>query len=130
MEFRADSGYRSVADVESMFADFVLEARKVPAGERLVIISDWRRCPVMASDACEHVLKRITANNPRVLRSAAIASKESPVAVLQFVRLVRDSKHPDRRLFFDEQELVAWLGECLTAKEAARLRAFLAYDDT
>lgn len=129
MEFRADAGYRSVADVDAMFADFVREAKKVPSGERLVIISDWRKTPVMASDACELVLKKITANNPRVLRSSAIASKDSPIAVLQFVRLVRDSKHPDRRLFFDEGELVSWLGDCLTPREAGRLRAFLAYEE-
>jgi hypothetical protein len=79
----------------------------------------------MASDAAEFALAGMTKNNSRVLRSGALASRDSPIAVLQFLRLVRESKHESRRLFFDEDELTSWLGEVLTDAEKVRLSEFL-----
>ncbi len=70
--------------------------------------------------------ERMAQNNAKVERSAALASREAPVAVLQFVRMIRDTAHPDRKLFHDPSEVTAWLGEVLTSSEAERLRAFLA----
>jgi hypothetical protein len=45
--------------------------------------------------------------------------------MLQVVRLVRESRHETRRLFFDEDELTRWLGEVLTDPEKVRLGEFL-----
>lgn len=125
VEFRAESGYRSIAEVDDVFAAFAREVKKIPESERVVVVTDWRRCPLMSADACEHLLANITRGNPRVLRSAAIASRNSPVALLQFLRVVRESKHPDRRLFDDAEELVTWLTDVLTPEELTRLREFL-----
>jgi hypothetical protein len=71
-------------------------------------------------------LESIRRTNSRVLRSAALGSPESPSAMLQFLRLVRESDNPDRRMFDDPALMVAWLDEVLDAQERARLRAFLA----
>lgn len=124
LEIRALS-YKSAADVTALFKTIAVEMARVPIGVQLVAVTDWRHCPVMSSDAAEEALVAMTKNNPRVLRSGALASHESPIAVLQFLRLVRESRHESRRLFFDEDELTRWLGEVLTDAEKARLTEFL-----
>jgi hypothetical protein len=98
---------------------------RVPGNTQLVGVADWRYCPVMSSGVAEQALATMTKNNPRILRSGGLASNDSPIAVLQFVRLVRESRHESRRLFFDEQELTRWLGEVLTDAEKVRLSEFL-----
>jgi hypothetical protein len=125
LEVRAASGYRTVAEVDAIFAAIGKQMAKVPASVRVVVVVDWRRCPLMSSEASEHALARITSNNPRTERSAALASRDSPVAMLQFLRLVRDSKNANRRLFEDPDELVEWLAELLTPPELERLHEFL-----
>lgn len=59
-------------------------------------------------------------------KRAALATDNAPLAVLQFVRLIRDAKLPDRKLFTNPNELALWLAEVLTASERARLATFLA----
>jgi hypothetical protein len=39
--------------------------------------------------------------------------------------LIREAGLPDRKLFFEEAELVAWLKESLSDAELKRLREFL-----
>lgn len=129
VEVRAESGYRSPADVDAIFAQIGQQVATVPESQKIVFVVDWRRCPVMSSDAAARMLPAITATNPRILRSATIASRESPTALMQFFRLVRESKSPDRRLFHDVAELESWLGEVLTPAEAQRLDDFLNHRD-
>jgi hypothetical protein len=117
--------YQSVADVAAVFDTIGAELARVPSGTQIVTVTDWRHCPVMSSDAAEFALTGMTKNNARVLRSGALASRDSPIAVLQFLRLVRESRHESRRLFFDEDALTRWLGEVLTDAEKRRLNEFL-----
>jgi hypothetical protein len=79
----------------------------------------------MAPEAAERIAQRIAGTNARTERSAALASPDAPVAVLQFLRVIREAGLPDRRLFFHETELQRWLEEVLTPAEAARLGDFL-----
>jgi hypothetical protein len=129
LEIRATTGYRTVDDVNAIAAQLARELKKIPAHERVVAVTDWRRCPIMGAEACEQMLRLITRSNPRTERSGAIASRDSPTTVLQVVRLVRDSQHPDRRLFYQIDELTSWLGEVLNPAETARMREFLAEID-
>jgi len=124
LEIRASS-YRSKAEVAALFKTIGAELGRVPSSTQIVTVTDWRYCPVMESDAAEFALAGMTKNNPRVLRSGALASQDSSIAVLQFLRLVRESKLESRRLFFDEEELTRWLGEVLTDAEKAWLLEFL-----
>jgi hypothetical protein len=124
LEIRARS-YRSIAEVAALFKTIGAELARVPSGTQIVTVTDWRYCPLMASDAAEYALAGMTKNNARVLRSGALASRNSPVLVLQFLRLVRESRLDSRRLFFDEDELTRWLGEVLNDAEKARLIEFL-----
>jgi hypothetical protein len=45
--------------------------------------------------------------------------------VLQFLRVVRESRLADRRLFFEQKKLVDWLAGVLTDVELRRLTEFL-----
>jgi len=108
-----------------LFDTIEREVDKLPLTSKHVTVVDWRRCPIMAPEAAERIAARIAGVNDRTERSAAIASKDSATAVLQFLRVIRDAKLPDRKLFFEESELSEWLAEVLTGFELRRLRDFL-----
>ena len=129
VEIRADSGYRTAEDVDAIFAQIGRETAKLPLELRAVVVTDWRRCPVMSADASARIVPMITRTNPRTERSGAIVSRDSPIAVLQFTRIIIESKNPDRRLFYEPDKLTEWLGEVLNPAENARLRAFLNYEE-
>lgn len=117
--------YQCVADVAAVFDTIGGALARLPSSTLIVTVTDFRHCPVMSSEAAEFALAGMTKNNPRVLRSGALASRNSPIAVLQLLRLVRESRHESRRLFFDEDALTCWLGEVLTDAEKRRLDEFL-----
>lgn len=125
LEVRVDFGYRTLADVDHVFDQIDHALLRIPPSQRVVTIVDWRRCPVMAADAAQRMVERIQLNNPRTERSAVIARTNAPTAVLQFVRVIREARLPDRKMFVDEAELVTWLSEPLTALESLRLRRFI-----
>lgn len=126
LEIRADAGYRSLQDVEQVTRAIQRESTKVPLNVRGVTVVDWRRCPVMSDEAAARLLEHMRSSNARVERSAALASQKSSIAVLQFLRLVRESANPDRRLFYEPEPLIEWLAEVLAPEELKRLREFLA----
>ncbi len=126
LEIRAEAGYRTVADVDALFDTIDRELAKLGALQRHVTVVDWRGCPVMSPEAVERIAQRIAATNGRTERSAALATAGAPVAVLQFLRVIRDARLSDRKLFFKQQELLQWLADVLTKEEAERLALFLA----
>jgi hypothetical protein len=125
LEVRVAAGYRSVADVTALFQQVGREIAGLAPGTKHVTVVDWRHCPLMAPEAADFLIERMVSVNLGTERSAAIARQDAPLAVLQFLRLIRDAGFSDRRLFFDEAELCSWLGEVLSPAESARLRAFL-----
>jgi hypothetical protein len=126
LEVRVINAYRTAGDVNAFFDAVGVEASKLPSTQRVVTVADWRYCPLMSDEASEQARLRMTQNNQRTERSAALASRDSGVAVLQFLRLIRESGNPNRKLFFDADELVEWLSEILSPPETARLQIFLA----
>jgi hypothetical protein len=126
LEVRIAVGFRSVAYVNEVFAAMDAEIRRLPSDVPVVIAADWRRCRVMSSDASESLVANLSRYNARVERSGAIASEDSPSAVLQFTRLIREAANPDRRLFTDSEAMASWLGEVLAPDERRRLAEFLA----
>jgi hypothetical protein len=125
LEIRTDAGHRSAADVDALFDEIHRELSRLPATQKHVTVVDWRHCPLMSPEAAARITHHISMVNARTERSAALARDDAPTAVLQFVRVIREAGLPDRKLFFDEQDLAAWLGEVLTPAERERLRAFL-----
>jgi hypothetical protein len=126
LEVRVTGGYRSPADVDEVFQTIGQEIAKLAPGTRHVTVVDWRRCALMSPEAADYMSKLMSGNNPSTERSAALASNDSPLSVLQFVRMIRDAKLPNRRLFTDASELTHWLSEVLTSAERVRLQEFLA----
>ncbi|MGC4092572.1 MAG: hypothetical protein QM756_32770 [Polyangiaceae bacterium] len=126
LEVRVVRAYRTPAEVDAMFTEIGAEARKLPAETRIVTVADWRHCPLMSAEASEQARLRMTGNNARTERSAVLAQRDAGVATLQFLRIIRETNYPNRKLFFELDELVEWLTEVLTAPEVARLREFLA----
>jgi hypothetical protein len=125
LEIRADAGYRTAAEVDLLFDEIDREVARLPKEVRHVTVVDWRRCPLMAPEAAGRIAARIAGMNAGTERSAALASADAPVAVLQFLRVIREAGLPDRKLFFDASEMQQWLAEVLTPTEAARLSDFL-----
>jgi hypothetical protein len=125
LEIRLAVGFRNVVYVRQIFADMATEIEKLAPSVKVVVAADWRFCRVMSGDAGEALVHDLTRYNPRVERSGAIASEDSPSAVLQFTRLIRESANPDRRLFTDASAMAEWLGEVLAPNERRRLADFL-----
>ncbi|MGA2450534.1 MAG: hypothetical protein ABTD50_17840, partial [Polyangiaceae bacterium] len=109
LEIRISLGFRTAEYVANHFADIDAEVMRRPPSERIVIAADWRSCQVMSAAASEALVANLTRNNPRIERSAIVASVNGPSAMLQFTRLVRESANPQRRLFTDAGEMAQWL---------------------
>lgn len=126
VEIRLATSFRAAVEVDAFFDALPKVVRaKVPPPAPIVTVADWRSCTVLSDEAAERMLTRMRGNNAEIVRSAVLASHDSPSAVMQFLRLVRGSGTKDRQLFFEEEPLITWLGEVLTATESARLRRFL-----
>jgi hypothetical protein len=125
IELRIDAGYRDIADVDAIFAAVYAAAARIPSGQRWVIAADWSRCRVVAEGAAEKLVAGFRGLNPHIERSAALLPGGS-VALLQSLRMLRESNNPDRRGFSDAGAMIAWLSEVLTPEEVARLHTFLA----
>jgi hypothetical protein len=124
LEVRADAGYGTVRDVDAIFEAITAEVRRAGIPKTVAVV-DWRKCSFMAPAAAVRLTERMTTANTHTERSAALALPDSPLVVLQFLRVIREAGMPDRKLFFAPAPLVQWLDEVLTAEESLRLRAFI-----
>src|SRR5687767_4635610 len=106
LEIRANAGYCACEDLDALFDQIDRQLNKLAVNQQVVVATDWRLCPIMSGEASERLLVRVTALNARIERSGAIASPDSPTTVLQFMRVIRQSKHPGRRLFEAETEML------------------------
>jgi len=118
-------GFRTVEDVETQRARINAALDTIPKDQLVVIAADWRLCQLMTQPAANALGPMLGSFNARIERSAILGSPTSPVAVLQFLRVVRESRHPARRVFEDRPPMLSWLGECLSEPERERLAQFL-----
>jgi hypothetical protein len=126
MEIAVDAGYHSPDDVEKMIAMIGARFTTLPATTSAMIAADWRGVHLMAPDTATRAHAMLTRVSSRVERSALLVHTASSTEMLQFVRLVRESHHPSRRIFDQPSQLHAWLAEILTPAESARLLKFVA----
>jgi hypothetical protein len=98
-------------------------ARRVEG--QCVVIGDYRATKFLLEDDAAQLVQTLRRFNDRIERSAILVSVSSAVGVLQMERMVRETKHPQRRAFRDPHEAAAWLGEVLTPAERERLRVVL-----
>jgi len=125
MEICVREGFRSVEDVERQRALITKALAMLPPDQRVVIAADWRNCQLMTQPAANALGPMLGSFNARIERSAILGSSASPVAVLQFLRVVRETKHPARRVFEERRAMLTYLSECLSAAELERLGQFL-----
>jgi hypothetical protein len=126
LEVRVAAGFRGAADVDALFASIDRELEAFGSGQQHVTVADWRLCPLMSPEAAERFTHHLAHNNARTERSAALAYQDAPVAVLQFMRVIREARLPDRKLFFSEDALIRWVNGRLAPAEQRRVRDFLA----
>ena len=125
LEIRADRGYVTAADADDLFDQIRVAVFKLPRPGRHFTVVDWTQCPIMTPVAATRTAQNIVAAGTLTVRSAGLARSDSPDDVLQFLRLIREAGNPNRRLFFDAEQLIHWLAEVLSERETVRLRAFL-----
>lgn len=127
VEIHVDAGYRSPGDVDAMIGMIgrTLGAMTAPDEARIIIVADWRRCTILGTDTAERAAVMLAGVNPRVLRSSILIAPESPTAVMQALRLVKESNNPGRRVFTAKADLIAWNAEVMTPPELERVKVFL-----
>jgi hypothetical protein len=127
VEIHVDGGYRSAADVDAMIAMIArtLGTMTAASESRVIIVADWRQCTVLGAATAERAVAMLTSVNARVLRSSILALADSPTAVMQILRLVKESKNDSRRVFTSAPDLIAWNAEVATPGELDRLKLFL-----
>ena len=124
MEICVREGFRSVEDVEKQRELITKVLATQPPNQQVVIAADWRACELMTQPAAKALGPMLGAFNARIERSAILGASTSPVAVLQFLRVVRETKHPARRVFEDRRATLTYLSDCLSP-ERDRLGQFL-----
>lgn len=87
LEIRIEAGYRHIDDVTAILEKVMEHSDLMPTQGRLVIVTDWRKCSVMAEEATEYLASGLRHTNTRIDRSAALLPTHSSVAMLQFVRV-------------------------------------------
>ena len=125
MEISVQEGFHSVEDVEKQRARITAALDTIPKDRLIVIAADWRQCQLMSQAAANALGLMIGDFNARIERSAILGSPTSPGTVLQFLRVVRESRHPARRVYEERAPLLTWLGACLTDAERERLIEFI-----
>jgi hypothetical protein len=118
-------GFASEADIDAQIARVKATMAGIPQGTRVVIAADWRQLPVMSERVALRALNLLTTTSDRIERSGILAMPDSPTALMQFFRLVRESEHPSRKVVTSIPELEAWLMPLLTAAETRRLVEFV-----
>jgi hypothetical protein len=126
VEVRIEAGYRSVEDLEAMAGMVTAAFDQVPNHESVVLVADWRRCDtLMGAGIADRAVEVLTRVNPRILRGALVLQPDSPTAIMQLVRIVKESNHPNWQIFTSTEALCQWLGEVTSPEERARLVALL-----
>jgi hypothetical protein len=123
LEVRLIPGLKRVADVDELIAAMHYWMQ---SAHDVVLVADWRAQRLMSPETAERVKEMLTANNPKIQRSAMLVTDSSAMTNLQLLRLVREAENPNRQYFDNVADLKAWVGEVLTEVEQVRLNVFLA----
>ncbi len=90
-----------------------------------ILCTDCRDIEVMSPETAERLVDSLRRHGRGFLRNGVLVDPGKAVVALQLERMLRQARHPGRRLFRRKEDLVAWLDEILDRDERARLRAFL-----
>ena len=126
LEIDIAAGYRVPQDVDFMMAAIAQALARVPERTRVVIAADWRPCKLFTPEVSERVVAMFTRDNARIERSAILHTVDQATSVLQVMRLIRESGHPNRKVFTDTEDMRGFLDQVLNERERTRLQQFLA----
>jgi hypothetical protein len=109
---------------------FVKHARAIvgQAQRPLVFCTDLRRARVFPQNVADTLVWVMRMDNPNVERNGLLLSDRSMFA-RQVERMLVEAKGPNRRAFYQRDEVVTWLEPLLDRAERERLAAFLAEGD-
>ncbi len=125
LEIRIGAGFPTEAEVDAQIGRVRATMSSIPTYINVVIAADWRNVLIMPENVAARALKLLTITGDRIERSGILALADSPTAMMQFFRLVREAQHPSRKVVTSHEELEGWLTPVLTAAETRRLREFL-----
>lgn len=117
----------SMAEFVGFTELFRSEADKVVGP--VVICADYRQLQVLKEEVAIAVLTGLRQFNAKLERSALMLPTHATTLRLQMDRLLREAKHPGRRVCSDAAEVKAWPSSCLDATEQSRLDEFLKAPD-
>jgi hypothetical protein len=107
--------------------DFVQRSEKNPhlLPRPYLICTDVRKVKWLSPQFADMISNIMSQHNDVVERQAIIIDEGNAVGIMQLKRIIRDAGSSARRHFFDEQEMIDWLGEVMNKKEKLRLIDFL-----
>jgi hypothetical protein len=85
---------------------------------------DLLQADVFPVPVAEALIQLLSGVSPQLERTAFLI-RDSAIFALQVERVIRNSNHPDRRVFREPEALQEWLGEVLDVQEQARLAQFV-----
>jgi hypothetical protein len=91
---------------------------------KYVGVVDLLQADVFPVPVAEALIQLLSAVSPQLDRTAFLI-RDSAIFALQVERVIRNSNHPDRRVFREPEALQEWLGEVLDVQERARLAQFV-----
>ncbi len=93
--------------------------------KRPVICADYRNVTVFPPEVADKLVRIFADIDPRVERAAMLVPPKNAILALQVERIIRETRHPNRRSFQGVPELQLWLGEILEPSEKRRMSVFL-----
>jgi hypothetical protein len=93
--------------------------------EQPVLCADHRPVAIYAPPVANALAELFNDMNKRWARVAIVVASTNATLAMQLQRIVRESRNPSRRVFFEAEEARVFLGEVLDVAEIARLRTFL-----
>lgn len=120
-----EARFASPLDLDEV-KQFVAEHRAIinRLARKYVGVVDLLQADVFPVPVAEGLIQLLSGVAPQLERTAFLI-RDSALFALQVERVIRNSNHPDRRVFRDPEALKEYLGEVLDAPEQARLARFV-----
>ncbi|MCC6554525.1 MAG: hypothetical protein IT372_16220 [Polyangiaceae bacterium] len=122
VEVRVQS-IRTRADAELFMREVMACVSRTPT--RSILCADHRSVPIYPRDVVNQLIALFASVNPHVDRAGILIAPSNATFSMQIERILREAQSPHRRMFYDPDQMVAWLAEILTEAEAVRMRTFL-----
>jgi hypothetical protein len=93
---------------------------------RSILCADHRSVPIYPPFVVSKLIVLFATINSHLDRAGLLIAPSNATFAMQMDRILREAQNPHRRMFYDPDQMVAWLSEILTDAEASRMRTFVA----